>query len=107
MEVELDIFSGRPNPRWRVGEEVERRLRALEEAMPPAAAEGQPPALGYRGFLYAIAGERRRAFNGRIERPGRPLADRELLVERALLDTLPAELAPLRARVAAAIGGGD
>ncbi len=50
MEVELDLFSGRPNPRWSLSaeqvEELARRLAELPAAEPPTA----PPALGYRGL---------------------------------------------------------
>lgn len=50
IEVELDIFSGRPNPRWALSAEAAKRLQAdLEER-----ATAESPAalgLGYRGFV--------------------------------------------------------
>jgi hypothetical protein len=50
VEVMLDIFSGRPNPRWTLSDEqvndLQARLRVLPEAMPFT-----PPGLGYRGFI--------------------------------------------------------
>ncbi len=50
IEAILDIFSGRPNPRWTLSDEqvndLQARLRTLPEASPVA-----PPGLGYRGFL--------------------------------------------------------
>jgi len=50
VEIMLNIFSGRPNPRWRLSDEqvndLQARLRALPEAAPVV-----PPGLGYRGFI--------------------------------------------------------
>jgi hypothetical protein len=52
LEVELDAFSGRPNPRWELtgpqAAEILARLRALPPLPDrPAGADG----LGYRGFV--------------------------------------------------------
>lgn len=51
MHVELDLFSGRPNPSWELtpaeSANFLQRLRAL-----PRAAAGQPEeGLGYRGII--------------------------------------------------------
>lgn len=55
VEVMLDIFSGRPNPRWTLSDEqvndLQARLRALPEARPVV-----PPGLGYRGFIVTNPG---------------------------------------------------
>jgi hypothetical protein len=56
IEVELDIFSGRPNPQWELPpEEADRlrsQLRELAPIMELAPADLQePPSLGYRGFV--------------------------------------------------------
>src|SRR5437660_10024912 len=55
VEVMLNIFSGRPNPRWRLSDEqvndLQARLRALPEAAPVV-----PPGLGYRGFIITNPG---------------------------------------------------
>lgn len=48
--VELDIFSGRPNPQWTVSASELAPLLPNPEARPIAAAS-EPPGLGYRGFL--------------------------------------------------------
>ena len=57
IEVELDAFSGRPNPRWTLSitdaEELARRLAEL----PPGEPPDEPPALGYRGFELTNPGE--------------------------------------------------
>ena len=51
LEVELDVFSGRPNPRWVLQAEERDSLlelvRSLREAGGPMPATG----LGYRGFI--------------------------------------------------------
>ena len=50
--VTLDLFSGRPNFRWRLtreqNEEAHRRLLNMTECTKPIK---NPPDLGYRGFL--------------------------------------------------------
>jgi hypothetical protein len=62
-DVELDIFSGRPNPHWSLSgrrvAELEERLQELE---PVQAAE--PQGLGYRGLVIrSKSGAQIRAFN--------------------------------------------
>jgi len=51
MQVELDIFSGRPNPQWTLAseenEEFFRQFQALPES---TAGKLEIPGLGYRGF---------------------------------------------------------
>ena len=48
--VELDVFSGRPNPRWQLsaeeGADLENRLGGLPQTDPAEI----PAPLGYRGF---------------------------------------------------------
>jgi len=52
VEVILDVFSGRPNPRWVLSDaqtlELVRRIASLSRAQ--GAREPTPPDLGYRGF---------------------------------------------------------
>jgi hypothetical protein len=57
LQIEMDAFSGRPNPRWELtaaqAAEFIRRLRALQSPGGNAAAhEG----LGYRGFIVTANG---------------------------------------------------
>jgi hypothetical protein len=51
MIIEIDVFSGRPNPRWELspaeGDELLARLQ--EQSLPPGASP--PPRAGYRGFI--------------------------------------------------------
>jgi hypothetical protein len=66
VEVELDIFSGRPNPRWSLSgrrvTELEERLTGLE-----SVEAGEPRGLGYRGLVIrSNSGVEIRAFNSVI-----------------------------------------
>ena len=67
IDIELDIFSGRPNPLWRAGpSDTEFLIRRLAEL--PALGQWRVAAtsfdgLGYRGFLIR-----------RIDASGQPLA---------------------------------
>ena len=104
MLVELDVFSGRPNPRWELDEQssqqlvqLERRLTSTREAAP------EPPGLGYRGFVYSAASGQVRAYRGYLRTPREVLADPTFSVEKFLLDRLPAEYAELRASIGAEI----
>lgn len=51
LHVELDIFSGRPNPSWTLAEDEAAELRRRLEGLPGTEREIDPPGLGYRGFL--------------------------------------------------------
>jgi hypothetical protein len=63
VEVQLDVFSGRPNPHWTLtaerAEEVGQLLRDLEPA-----ERAEPPGLGYRGFLLTSAEAKASVFGG-------------------------------------------
>ena len=51
MEVTLDVFSGRPNPSWRLSpEEAEELVRKLE-GLPASDRSPAADDLGYRGFV--------------------------------------------------------
>ncbi len=102
MLVELDVFSGRPNPRWELDEQSSKGLRQLEARLTPArSAPAEPPGLGYRGFAYSDASSPVRAYRGYLRTSRGVLADPTFSVEKYLLDQLPAEYAELRSMVAA------
>ena len=50
VAVELDIFSGRPNPRWLMRADQAPTLATLF-ASAPRVTPAEPPGLGYRGFI--------------------------------------------------------
>ena len=95
MLVELDIFSGRPNPRWRLSDAEAARVRELIDALAPApnSALPEPPGLGYRGFRIDDAVT---AYHGVVRTRGRVLADPQCRIERFVLDRLPPEHESLR-----------
>jgi hypothetical protein len=100
MIVELDIFSGRPNPRWELDERAADALRDLVSRLEVTSTTlPEPPGLGYRGFVVADDGEKFRAFRGYIARDGVVLGDPTASIERFLLDRLPAEVQDLRGRI--------
>jgi hypothetical protein len=54
--VTLEVFSGRPNPSWRLAGEAAKALSDRLRSAPSAPAQTPPkppvpPGLGYRGFL--------------------------------------------------------
>lgn len=95
-EIELDIYSGRPNPRWyltaREGLELEQRiLDGVVPAVPSAVTDGR---LGYRGFIVRATGEqatrcqkRGQATEFRV-RSGLPGSTSDTSSERFLLQRL-------------------
>jgi hypothetical protein len=92
LVVELDILSGRPNPRWPMaGDQAAAWQSRLAGAGRPAASSvGVGPALGYRGLLVLSPTTRWRVFGGRVESAGRVHLDET--AERELLATMPPEL---------------
>ena len=101
MLVELDAFSGRPNPRWELDEPRSQKLRQLQSRLKASRqAPAEPPALGYRGFWYSDANGRVRAYRGYVKTARAVFADPSFSIERYLLDQVPAEFAALRKRIA-------
>jgi len=87
--VELDLFSGRPNPTWVVPRvELLARLKDLMSTN-PAPVVATRPDLGYRGVSVEVDGEVIRVFGGVAEFPGRVLEDRDRRLERWLLSSGP------------------
>lgn len=50
MRIEIDIFSGRPNPAWELDAQEADELLARLRALPPSEAAELPEGLGYRGL---------------------------------------------------------
>ena len=101
MLAELDVFSGRPNPRWRLDamdtQEVHRLLSRLQALGHDPV---QPPGLGYRGFTFWDTTGAYRAYRGQVFTPSVVLADHSSSIERFMLAHAPDEVAPLRERIA-------
>jgi len=101
MLVELDVFSGRPNPRLELAEYGSRKLGGLQSLLNATnRAPAEPPALGYRGFLYSDATGSVRAYRGYVKTARAVFADPAFSVERFLLEQVPAEYAALCERIA-------
>ncbi|HKO06788.1 MAG TPA: hypothetical protein VJ487_03665 [Alphaproteobacteria bacterium] len=106
--VTLDIFSGRPNPRWALdsaaASSLSKRLVAL---VTESGSPAEPPGLGYRGLLVDSEDGPRietpiRIYRGTVYRGVARLADPGRALERWLLatgkDAVPSEImAALRA----------
>jgi hypothetical protein len=98
--AELDIFSGRPNPRFELDEQSSEALRQLVTRLTPATdSPPEPPGLGYRGFLLTEETDQSRAYGGYVIRPDGVYADPTSSVERFLLDRIPPEFQELRQRI--------
>src|SRR5947209_2566069 len=106
MMVELDVFSGRPNPRWELDEIHSRQLRQLQSQLEPTSqGPVEPPALGYRGFYYSDPTGRVHAYHGHLKAVSAALADPSFSVERYLIEQIPAEFAAVGSRITAEITG--
>ena len=51
IQVEIDTFSGRPNPGWTLTDAETTELRGLLSRAPVTSTTPQQDGLGYRGFL--------------------------------------------------------
>jgi hypothetical protein len=92
VQVELDAFSGRPNPHWELTgpetAEFAKRLRDLKASQTHTAAfEG----LGYRGFVIHSKDEEIRVYRGAVivKRNSHEeiLSDAKRMLERWLFDS--------------------
>jgi len=53
-EVEIDVFSGRPNPRWKLSSSEAVELQTRIKALRQTASSPSIPALGFRGFVVRL-----------------------------------------------------
>ena len=98
--VELDVFSGRPNPRWELDEPTTAELQRILSGLSPATnAAPEPPGLGYRGVVFTDDVGHSRAYRNRVSTPRLILADPTVSVERFLLDQIPEEFAAIGRRI--------
>jgi hypothetical protein len=92
LKVELDVFSGRPNPSWELSREEMTKFESIVQSARPGTGEIELPGLGYRGFV-VHGGTDLRIFQGALlkdeisrevaETIGKPNVD----LERWLLET--------------------
>lgn len=102
VRVELDIFSGRPNPTWELSPEQGRELRERIARLPRMADGTFPDPLGYRGINAVLPGsdgnESIRLFAGTVRHQTQDatlfLNDADRQVERWLAETGAPHLEP-------------
>jgi hypothetical protein len=93
IEVELDVFSGRPNPKWSLGPLEETEFFERMSSLPAAAGSSfpEPPGLGYRGLNLRISGENEerdgRVYHGVLRIGGELKTDLVFGLEKWLLET--------------------
>ncbi len=119
--VELDVYSGRPNPVWRLSAEQTGTVLGMLHALAPAPLRATPDGLGYRGVLVTVADPatgaplRAKVFDGLVrtgtEADGTYLADPGRRVEQFLVETgrshIDESLYVLVAREASSAGSQD
>lgn len=103
MQVELDVFSGRPNPQWALTSQEADQFIKLLQALPQHQGEASTPeGLGYRGLIVTQPGETIDGYsqisiansivtvehNGELEQ----LADKDRALEQWLFQTGKDEL---------------
>jgi hypothetical protein len=97
-EVEVDIFSGRPNPTWTLSPADDKTLRERLAALPAASPADLHTNLGYRGLVVHLPDSVVvRLQRGHVRTDGadpQAKADPERGLERWLLETGRATLEP-------------
>ncbi|MBD2020140.1 hypothetical protein H6F43_08055 [Leptolyngbya sp. FACHB-36] len=98
MQVEVDVFSGRPNPQWTLTPPEADQLIQRVQALPSESGEGDvKEGLGYRGLIVTKSGDRTENYteisisnglviankNGQLRR----LVDQNRTLERWLFQT--------------------
>ena len=94
VTIELDVFSGRPNPSWEPGPPEQAKLLQLLRSNDVVAGRPEaPPGLGYRGFIVKIGSNAEedvlRVGGGAIERQGKYYRDEGRAVEKYLIQIMP------------------
>lgn len=89
-DVELDMFSGRPNPTWTLPAGQTTSLLGMVSGLSRTAAPARTGELGYRGMIARMlepAPWELHAHNGIVTVNGTPYSDPGRRVERWLLET--------------------
>lgn len=89
-EVELDIFSGRPNPTWSLTDSQTASLLEMVDGLPRTESDAHSGKLGYRGMIVRLRGARAGEIAvtaGVVALDSVRHADSDRHVERWLLET--------------------
>jgi hypothetical protein len=92
--VELDIFSGRPNPRLELSPAAEAECRARLGRLAPLGSSSIPATLGYRGFILELPEGEALVHRGVVNIQNRAFADAGRNLERWLLGFFADSLSP-------------
>jgi len=92
--VELDVFSGQPNPTWNLSESQCAEIEQHIDQLPETTGESlqSPPALGYRGLTIHYENQQGvretiRIYRGIVQSERLQLRDADRKVEKWLLST--------------------
>ena len=79
VRVELDVFSGRPNPHWELPQSEASEIAEKLASLPQVDVQVHIPGLGYRGFLLHTDNQAIRVYRGYVirERDGRATTYRD------------------------------
>jgi hypothetical protein len=90
--VEIDIFSGRPNPSFQLDHAATTELLQLLDTIKRGAGAAPRDGLGFRGFLVSIEGHPGIRVSGTaVTSGGQQLVDPSRTVERFLMSKMPDE----------------
>jgi hypothetical protein len=110
LRVELDVFSGRPNPAWQLDDDAAAHVRDAIASLDRAESDRPLPApgLGYRGFRVTDQTESSfTVFDGVVRTSELSLADPDRRIERLLFANVPPEFADLAQSLAPEVGPAD
>lgn len=83
VEVELNIFSGRPDPVWSLSETERNRLEEILSGLSPGEVRELPEPLGYRGFTLRLTHADERVTEVRVYKGVVRMADGEAVTALA------------------------
>ena len=90
MEIELDAFSGRPNPKWLASPEHAASLSRALSSLPETPNQPEPSHLGYRGFIIRHQSQETRVYRGHVFQTAagttRTFADSARIEEQLIAD---------------------
>ncbi|WP_157043166.1 hypothetical protein [Rhodopseudomonas palustris] len=96
-QVEIDVFSGRPNPRFELDDGKAARLKSLlERPRRPFSGDPPDPGLGFRGFVVELdAAESYRVVGGIVIHGTMAFVDPQRDVHDYIVANLPPEMKAL------------
>lgn len=78
MQIEVDVFSGRPNPHWELTEQESNEFVQRFQSLPPSSGEGTlKEGLGYRGLIVSVPGKEIEGFQEIVISNGLVVARRD------------------------------